>query len=60
MYVTDEEDLASAYINGLERLNIGKGWFQPIFIAGDENQQSHNLSSANRLLNCEPETHKKI
>ena len=60
LYVTDEEDLASAYINGLERLNTGKGWFQPIFIAGDENQQSHNLSTAKRILNWRPETHKKI
>ncbi len=54
IYVTDEEDLADAYLRALEAVQIGHGRFDAIFIAGDEREQEHNLSKARRLLGWQP------
>jgi nucleoside-diphosphate-sugar epimerase len=54
LYVTDEEDLAAAYLRALEVVQVGHGRFDAIFIAGDENEQEHNLSKARRVLGWEP------
>lgn len=57
LYVTDEADLASAYLAALDAVQVGHGRFDAIFIAGDEQEQTHNLSKAKRLLGWEPRTH---
>ena len=60
LFVTDEEDLANAYLAALERVSIGHGLFDAYFIAGDENGEEMNLSKAKRDLNWEPRTQDKI
>src|SRR5438128_2747337 len=42
LYVTDEEDLAKAYLSGLQVIQTGHGRFDAVFIAGDEDEQEHN------------------
>jgi nucleoside-diphosphate-sugar epimerase len=54
LYVTDEEDLANAYLAALAAVQIGHGHFEAIFIAGDERQEEHNLAKARRVLGWEP------
>jgi nucleoside-diphosphate-sugar epimerase len=54
LYVTDEEDLANAYLGALQAVQIGHGRFDAIFIAGDEHEREHNLSKAQRLLGWQP------
>ncbi|GIT18312.1 MAG: hypothetical protein CM1200mP39_11180 [Dehalococcoidia bacterium] len=34
LFVTDEADLARAYLAALENVQIGHGRFDPVFIAG--------------------------
>jgi len=58
LYVTDEEDLARAYLAALEAIQIGHGRFDAIYIAGDEGEEEHNLSKAKRVLGWQPETHR--
>ena len=60
LFVTDEEDLANAYLAGLELVRKGKGRFDAFFIAGDEAEQEHNLTKAKRLLGWEPRSHKLL
>ncbi|HLZ09688.1 MAG TPA: NAD(P)-dependent oxidoreductase [Chloroflexota bacterium] len=60
LYVTDEEDLAKAYLGALEAVQIGHGRFDAIFIAGDETQKEHNLSKAKRLLGWEPRSQRLL
>ncbi|MDP6666035.1 MAG: NAD(P)-dependent oxidoreductase [Dehalococcoidia bacterium] len=60
LYVTDEADLARAYLAALENVQIGHGRFDPIFIAGDENETEHNLSKARRLLGWTPRSHLEV
>jgi nucleoside-diphosphate-sugar epimerase len=60
LFVTDEADLARAYLAALENVQIGHGRFDPVFIAGDENEEGHNLSKAKRLLGWEPQSHLEI
>ncbi len=60
IFITDEEDLANAYLAAVDAVQVGHGRFDPIFIAGDENQNEHNLSKAKRLLGWEPTTHLKV
>lgn len=60
LYVTDEEDLARAYLAALDTVQIGHGRFEAVFIAGDEHEKEHNLSKARRLLNWAPRTHLEI
>ncbi|MBR92261.1 MAG: hypothetical protein CL903_05635 [Dehalococcoidia bacterium] len=59
LYVTDEEDLANAYILSLDKINKGHGRFDPIFIAGDENEEEHNLTKAKQYLGWQPKSHIK-
>jgi nucleoside-diphosphate-sugar epimerase len=56
LYVSDEEDLANAYLAALQAIQVGHGRFEAIFIAGDEREEEHNLSKAKRLLGWEPRT----
>ena len=57
LFITDEEDLANAYLGALERVQVGKGLFDAYFIAGDENGKEMNLSKAKRDLDWEPKAH---
>ena len=59
-WLTDEEDLANAYLGGLEAIKNGHGRFDSIFIAADPDHEEHNLSKAKRILNWEPQTHLKF
>ena len=58
--MTDEEDLASAYLAALEAVQTGHGRFDAFFIAGDEAEQEHNLSKARRLLGWEPRSQRYL
>lgn len=60
LYVSDEEDLANAYLGALEAVQVGHGRFDAVFIAGDEREQEHNLSKARRLLGWEPRSHRLL
>ena len=60
LFVTDEEDLARAYLAALEVVQVGQGRFDAVFIAGDERQREHNLSKARQLLGWQPESHKYL
>ncbi len=60
LFVTDEEDLASAYSAALALVQQGHGRFDSFFIAGDEDQKEHNLTKAKRVLGWEPRTHLKV
>jgi nucleoside-diphosphate-sugar epimerase len=60
VFVTDEEDLAAAYIAALEAVKIGHGRFDAVFIAGDEREAQHNLSKARRLLGWEPRSQRQL
>jgi len=60
IYVTDEEDLARAYLRALEAVQIGHGRFDAIYIAGDENEEMHNLSKARRILGWQPEAQRLL
>lgn len=57
LYVTDEEDLANAYLGALRAVTVGHGRFDAIFIAGDEQEEEHNLTKARRLLDWQPQVH---
>jgi nucleoside-diphosphate-sugar epimerase len=54
IFVTDEEDLAAAYLAALDAVQVGHGRFEAVFIAGDEDEANHNLSKARRLLGWQP------
>lgn len=60
LYVTDEEDLAAAYLAALEAVQVGHGRFDAVFIAGDEAESEHNLSKARRLLGWQPRSHRYL
>jgi nucleoside-diphosphate-sugar epimerase len=60
LFVTDEADLARAYLAALDNVQIGHGRFDPVFIAGDENEKEHNLSKAKALLGWTPQSHLEI
>jgi nucleoside-diphosphate-sugar epimerase len=60
LYVTDEEDLARAYLGALNAIQLGRGRFDAIFIAGDETQEEHNLSKARRILDWEPRSQRYL
>jgi nucleoside-diphosphate-sugar epimerase len=60
LFVTDEADLARAYLAALDNVQIGHGRFDPVFIAGDENEKEHNLSRAKALLGWTPQSHLEI
>lgn len=60
IFVTDEEDLAAAYLAALEAVQVGHGRFDAVFIAGDEDEANHNLSKARRLLGWEPRSQRYL
>ncbi len=60
LFVTDEADLADAYLRALEAVQIGHGRFDAIFIAGDENEREHNLSKARRVLGWQPQSQRLL
>jgi nucleoside-diphosphate-sugar epimerase len=60
LYVTDEEDLATAYLGALQAVQAGHGRFDAIFIAGDEHEREHNLSKAQRLLGWQPRAQRLV
>ena len=60
LYVTDEEDLANAYLGALNAVQVGHGRFDAVFIAGDEKEATHNLSKAKRLLGWQPGSHRLL
>ena len=60
LYVTDEEDLARAYLAALEAVQVGHGRFDAVFIAGDEREEEHNLSKARRLLGWAPQSQRLL
>jgi hypothetical protein len=53
-FVTDEEDLARAYLAALERVQIGHGRFDAILITGDEEETVNNMTKARQLLGWAP------
>lgn len=57
LFVTDEEDLANAYLAALRALETGHRRFDAFFIAGDEAEEEHNLSKAKRVLGWAPQSH---
>lgn len=60
LYITDEEDLANAYLAALEAVQVGHGRFDAVFIAGDERETEHNLSKAQRLLGWQPRSQRLL
>ena len=60
LFVSDEEDLANAYLAALQLVQRGHGHFEAFFIAGDENEREHNLSKARMLLGWEPRSHLRL
>jgi nucleoside-diphosphate-sugar epimerase len=60
LYVTDEQDLANAYLAALDKVQDGHGRFDAIFIAGDETQKEHNLSKAHRVLGWQPQAQRLL
>jgi nucleoside-diphosphate-sugar epimerase len=60
LFVTDEEDLANAYLAALYAVQTGHGRFEAVFIAGDETEKEHNLSKAKRLLGWTPRAHELV
>jgi nucleoside-diphosphate-sugar epimerase len=60
LFVTDEEDLANAYLAALEAVQHGHGRFDAFFIAGDEAEKEHNLTKARRLLGWAPRSQELV
>ena len=60
LYVTDEEDLARAYLAALDAVQVGGSRFDAVFIAGDEHEEVHNLSKARQLLGWMPESQRYL
>lgn len=60
LFVTDEEDLANAYLAALGAVQTGHARFDAVFIAGDEAEKEHNLSKAKRLLGWEPKSQRYL
>lgn len=56
LYVTDEEDLARAYLAAIEAVQVGRARFDAVWIAGDEGEETHNLTKARSLLGWRPES----
>jgi hypothetical protein len=60
LYITDEADIASAYLAALDAVQVGHGRFDAVFIAGDEREEEHNLSKARRLLGWRPQAQRLL
>ena len=59
LWLTDEQDLASAYLAAIDFACARSGRFDAFFIAGDENGVQVNLSKAKQLLGWEPTAHRR-
>ena len=60
LYLTDEEDLANAYLAALDFADKSHGRFDAFFIAGDAAHQEMNMSKAKTLLGWEPCSAKRL
>lgn len=60
LYVTDEEDLARAYLAAIEAVQVGRARFDAVWIAGDEREETHNLTKARQLLSWEPRSQRHL
>ncbi len=58
--VTDEEDLAKAYLAGIDYVQTGHGRCDTFFISGDDTHESINMSKARAVLGWQPETQDKL
>lgn len=56
LYVTDEEDMARAFLAALEAVQVGRARWDAFFISGDEREETHNLSKARRVLGWTPQS----
>jgi nucleoside-diphosphate-sugar epimerase len=54
LYITDEEDLAKAYLAALDYVCKGHGRFDSFFISGDAAHEEVNMSKAKMLLGWQP------
>ena len=60
LYITDEEDLAAAYLAALDYVHKGHGRFDSFFISGDAAHDEVNMSKAEMLLGWQPRAHIKL
>ena len=60
LYFTDEEDMARAYLAGLEHLGQGHGRCDTFFISGDADHREMNMSKARAILGWEPRSHELL
>jgi nucleoside-diphosphate-sugar epimerase len=60
LYVTDEEDLARAYLGAIAAVQSGHARFDAVWIAGDEREETHNLTKARTLLGWTPQSHRLL
>lgn len=60
LYLTDEEDLANAYLAALDYVHKGHGRCDAFFISGDADHQEMNMSKAKTVLGWEPRSHIKL
>ena len=60
LWVTDEEDLAAAYLSAIDVAKGRSSRFDAVLIAGDELGEHANLNKAKQLLGWEPRTHLKV
>jgi nucleoside-diphosphate-sugar epimerase len=60
LYVTDEEDLARAYLAALRVVQEGRGRFEAVYITGDDTREEWNLSKAQWLLGWRPESQRYL
>jgi nucleoside-diphosphate-sugar epimerase len=56
----NEEDLANAYLAGLDFVQHGTSRFESFFIAGDERHEIINISKAEALLGWRPRAHELL
>ena len=60
LYITDEDDLARAYLAALNYVTKRHGRFDSFFISGDIEKDEVNMSKAKMMLGWEPNTHLDI
>ena len=60
LYITDEEDLARAYLASIDYVFKGHGRFDAFFISGDAAHKELNMAKAKMLLGWEPRAHVEL
>jgi nucleoside-diphosphate-sugar epimerase len=60
LFVTDEEDLARAYIAALRLVQEGHGRFESVYVTGDDSGKEWNLTKARWLLGWRPESQRYL